>query len=94
MSLKSVFAYVAVCAAATGAAIGIVVMDQQERPRPFTCTTADGEVYKGEMMEKGAIVSGGQLHMRKGDDGLWLAENHLRKSEVIPIKNATCRFDR
>ncbi|MEZ0223195.1 MAG: hypothetical protein ACAH83_01465 [Alphaproteobacteria bacterium] len=93
MSLKSVFAYLAVSAAATGAAIGIVAMDQQEAPRPFTCTTTEGEVYKGEMVEKGAIISGGRLHMSKGDDGLWRAENY-RGSKVIPIKNATCKFDK
>jgi hypothetical protein len=92
-TLKSVFAYVAISAAAVGAAAGIVALDQQEHPRAFTCTTPAGDVYKGEMVEKGAIISGGQLHMRKQADGYTVVENHMR-SKVIPLKNATCTFDR
>lgn len=93
MSLKSVFAYVAISAAAVGCAVGIVALDQQEHPRAFTCTAPDGEVYRGEMVEKGAIISGGQLRMEKNADGYTVVTNHLR-SKVIPIKDATCKFDR
>ncbi len=92
-TLKSVFAYVAVSAAAVGCAVGIVALDQQERPRAFTCTTPSGEVYKGEMAEKGAIISGGQLQMDKNAEGYTVVKNHLR-STVIPLKDATCKFDR
>jgi hypothetical protein len=73
--------------------VGIVVLDQQEHPRAFTCTTPGGDVYKGEMMEKGAIVSGGQLWMEKNAEGYTVVKNHLRE-KVIPIKDATCKFDR
>lgn len=91
-TLRSVFAYVAISAAAVGAAVGIVALDQKEHPRAFTCTTPAGEIYKGEMEEKGAIISGGQLQMHKGADGYTVVANHMR-SKVIPLKDATCKFD-
>lgn len=92
MSLKAAFATVAVAVAAIGSYAGIVYMDSQEHSRAFTCTTPSGEVYKGEMKEVGAIVSGGSLQMEKRADGYTVVKNHMRE-KVIPLKEATCRFD-
>jgi hypothetical protein len=45
------------------------------------------------MTEVGAIVSGGQLQMEKNADGYPVVKN-LRSAKTIPLKDATCRFDR